>query len=181
MGVSPLQLVNLHRNRRYFVTTLHTWFCLSYFLKTNIKFYCIYQYFMSVKFFQHCICFSIQPPYYSDLWPTLARSSSFFLIMLFNYSFTATFIHAYQLWKWIWYQCSDCIVVDLNYPWNQCLSSLTLWVRIPSSKMYSKQQYVIKFVRDLQQVGGFLGVLRIPPPIERAHAQKWEEVERLGL
>jgi hypothetical protein len=30
-----LQLVNLHRNRRYFVIKLHTWFCLSYFLKTN--------------------------------------------------------------------------------------------------------------------------------------------------
>jgi hypothetical protein len=40
-----LQLVNLHRNRRYFVIKLHTWFCLSYFLKTNIKSYCIYQYF----------------------------------------------------------------------------------------------------------------------------------------
>ena len=33
-----LQLVNLHRNRRYFVIKLHTWFCLSYFLKTNINF-----------------------------------------------------------------------------------------------------------------------------------------------
>jgi hypothetical protein len=26
VGVSPLQLVNLHRNRRYFVIKLHTWF-----------------------------------------------------------------------------------------------------------------------------------------------------------
>ena len=60
--ISPLQLVNLHRNRRYFVIKLHTWFCLSYFLKTNIKFYYIYQYFMSINsFFQHRICFSIQP------------------------------------------------------------------------------------------------------------------------
>ena len=51
VGVSPLQLVNLHRNRRYFVINLHTWFCLSYFLKTNIKLYCIYQYFMSINSF----------------------------------------------------------------------------------------------------------------------------------
>ena len=36
-------------------------------------------------FFQHRICFSIQSPDYSDPWPTLARSTSFFLIMLFNY------------------------------------------------------------------------------------------------
>jgi hypothetical protein len=51
VGVSPLQLVNLHRNRRYFVIKLHKWFCLSYFLKTNITFYCIYQYFMSISSF----------------------------------------------------------------------------------------------------------------------------------
>ena len=81
-----LQLVTLHRNRRYFVITLHTWFCLSYFFKTNITFYCIYQHFMSINsFFQHRICFSIQPPDYSDPWLTLARSTSLFLIMLFNY------------------------------------------------------------------------------------------------
>jgi hypothetical protein len=36
------------------------------------------------QFSQHRICFSIQPPDYSDPWPRLARSSSFFLIMLFN-------------------------------------------------------------------------------------------------
>jgi hypothetical protein len=85
VGVSPLKLVNSHRNRRYLVIKLHTWFCLSYFLKTNIKLYCIYQYFMSINsFFQHRTCFSIQPPDYSDPWPTLARSTSFFLIMLFN-------------------------------------------------------------------------------------------------
>ena len=74
-----LQLVNLHRNQRYFVIKLPTWFCLSYFLKTNIKLYCIYQYFMSINSFFNTICFSIQPPDYSDAWPTLARSTSFFL------------------------------------------------------------------------------------------------------
>ena len=46
-----LQLVNVHRNRRYFVIKLHTWFCLSYFLKTNIKCNSIYQYFMSINSF----------------------------------------------------------------------------------------------------------------------------------
>ena len=46
-----LQLVNLHRNWRYFIIKLHTWFCLSYFLKTSITFYCIYQYFMSINSF----------------------------------------------------------------------------------------------------------------------------------
>ena len=33
-------------------------------------------------------------------------------------------------------------------------------------KVYSIQHYVIKFVSDLQQVSGFLWVLRFPPPIK---------------
>jgi hypothetical protein len=78
-----LQLVNLHRNRRYFVIKLHKWFCLSYFLKTNIKFVLhlsiLYEY---QQFFQHHIYFSIQPPDYSDPWPRLEGPSSCSLIML---------------------------------------------------------------------------------------------------
>jgi hypothetical protein len=52
------QLVNYHRNRRYFVIKLHTWCFLSYFLKTNIKFYCIYQYFMSINSFFNTVSVS---------------------------------------------------------------------------------------------------------------------------
>jgi hypothetical protein len=33
-------------------------------------------------------------------------------------------------------------------------------------EVYSIQHYVIKFVSDLRQVGGFLLVLRFPPPIQ---------------
>ena len=33
-------------------------------------------------------------------------------------------------------------------------------------KLYLIQHYVIKFVSDLWQVGGFLGVLQFPPPIK---------------
>jgi hypothetical protein len=33
-------------------------------------------------------------------------------------------------------------------------------------EVYSIQHYVIKFVSDLRQVGGFLMVLRFPPPIK---------------
>jgi hypothetical protein len=33
-------------------------------------------------------------------------------------------------------------------------------------EVYSIQHYVIKFVSDLWQVGGFLQVLRFPPPIK---------------
>ena len=33
-------------------------------------------------------------------------------------------------------------------------------------EVYSIQHYVIKFVSDLRQVGGFLQVLQFPPPIK---------------
>jgi hypothetical protein len=33
-------------------------------------------------------------------------------------------------------------------------------------EVYSVKYYVIKFVSDLRQVGGFLRVLRFPPPIK---------------
>jgi hypothetical protein len=33
-------------------------------------------------------------------------------------------------------------------------------------EVYSIQYYVIKFVSDLQQVGGFLWVFRFPPPLQ---------------
>jgi hypothetical protein len=59
-----LQLVNLHRNRRYFVIKLHTWFCLSYFLKTNKIFYCIYQYFMGTV----GVCLNTQTRIISVFW-----------------------------------------------------------------------------------------------------------------
>ena len=58
VGVSPFQLVNLHRNQRYFIIKLHTWFCLSYLLKANIKCYCIYQYFMSINSFFNTVSVS---------------------------------------------------------------------------------------------------------------------------
>ena len=35
------------------------------------------------------------------------------------------------------------------------------------AEVYSIQQYVINFVNDLRQVGGFLRVLWFPPPIKQ--------------
>jgi hypothetical protein len=35
-----------------------------------------------------------------------------------------------------------------------------------SGEVYSIQHYVIKFVSDLWLVGGFIRVLRFPPPIK---------------
>ena len=43
---------------------------------------------------------------------------------------------------------------------------------ITTSVVYSIQYYVIKFVSDLRQVGGFLRVFRFPPPIKLTTAKK---------
>ena len=80
-----LQLINLHRNRRYFVIKLHTWFLSIIFLEDKHKLLLHLSIFYEYQqCFQHRICFLIQPPDYSDPWPRLAGSSSFFLILLFN-------------------------------------------------------------------------------------------------
>ena len=100
VGVSPLQLVDLHRNQRYFIIKLHTWFCLSYFLKTNIKFDCIYQYFMSINSFFNAVSVSrYSRPITNETshvtthaktqWPVTHFSTfyKFILNMLFNKTF----------------------------------------------------------------------------------------------
>ena len=51
------------------------------------------------------------------------------------------------------------------------MQSLPITTKIVSSslahgKVYSIQHYVITFVSDLRQVGGFLRVFRFPPPIK---------------
>ena len=58
----------------------------------------------------------------------------------------------------------------INYLCNQCLSPLMLWVWI-SIRGWGVQHYVIKFVSDLRQVGGFLWVLRF------LHQYNWNIVE----
>ena len=59
----------------------------------------------------------------------------------------------------IWY-------LDLQLP----VQSVPITTNVSSNpvhgKVYSIQHYVIKFVSDLRQVGGFLRVLRSPPPIK---------------
>jgi len=49
-----------------------------------------------------------------------------------------------------------------NYLFNQCRSPLMF----ESRSGRGVQNYVIKFVSDLRQIGGFLRVLRFPPPIK---------------
>ena len=59
------------------------------------------------------------------------------------------------------------IELDLQLP----VQSVPITTNVVNSnlvhgEMYSIQHYVIKFVSDLLQVGGFLRVFRFPPPIK---------------
>ena len=47
--------------------------------------------------------------------------------------------------------------------------------------MRGVQHYVIKFVSDLQQVGGLLRVLRFPPPIKLARHDITEILLKVAL
>ena len=54
-----------------------------------------------------------------------------------------------------------------NYLCNQCVSPLKVVKSNPvHDEVYYIQHYVIKFVSDLRQVGGFLRVLQFIPPIK---------------
>ena len=46
-----------------------------------------------------------------------------------------------------------------------------------SGEVYTIQRYVIKFFSDLWQVGGFLWVLRFPPPVKWPPRYSWNIVE----
>jgi hypothetical protein len=92
-----LQLVNLHIKRRYFRYKTSHMVLSIIFLKDKHKIVLHLSIFYEYQqFFQHRISFSIQPPDYSDPWPRLARSTSFFLIMLFNeYYFVSNLFKIY--------------------------------------------------------------------------------------
>jgi hypothetical protein len=68
------------------------------------------------------------------------------------------------------------LIIHLDFQWPclsvgtlwSCLLPLKLWVSIPLM-VYSTQHYIIKFVSNLRQVGGFRRILRLPPPIILTH------------
>jgi hypothetical protein len=79
-----LQLATLHRNRRYFVIKLHTWFCLSYFLKTNINFIAFINILWVSTVFSTPYLLLDTAAWLQ--WPVtqISASQQFFLIRLFN-------------------------------------------------------------------------------------------------
>ena len=63
------------------------------------------------------------------------------------------------------------VVIEWQFNLQLPVQSVSITTKIISSnpihnKVYSIQHYVIKFVSDLRQIGGFHRVLRFPPPIK---------------
>jgi hypothetical protein len=56
-------------------------------------------------------------------------------------------------------------LLDLQLP-SVHITSNVVSSNIAHGEVYSIQHYVIQFVSDLRQVGGFLRVLRFPSPIK---------------
>ena len=55
--------------------------------------------------------------------------------------------------------------LDLQLPVQSVPTTTNVVSSNPANgEMYSLQHYVIKFVSDMRQVGGFLLVLKFPPP-----------------
>jgi hypothetical protein len=52
-------------------------------------------------------------------------------------------------------------ILETGRKWDNVVNS-----NLAQDEVHSIQHYVIKFVSDLQQVGGFLPILRFPPPIK---------------
>ena len=60
----------------------------------------------------------------------------------------------------VWY-------LDLELPMQSVpITSDGVGSNLDQDEVYLIQHYMIKFVCDLEQVGGFLPVLRFPPPIK---------------
>ena len=58
-------------------------------------------------------------------------------------------------------------LLDLQLPMRSvAFTTNVVNSNLAHGKVYSIQHYVIKFVSDLRQVGGFLGVLPFLPPIK---------------
>ena len=71
------------------------------------------------------------------------------------------------------YLSSDIVVIVWLFDLQLPVQSVPVTTNVVSSnpvhgEVYSIHHYVINFVSDLRQVGGFLLVLRFPPPIKLA-------------
>jgi hypothetical protein len=112
----------------------------------------------------NCLSFQntwVQPRFFHDVLVALALVSWVMFCRSYFLSFVSFFIcplccHG-SSWSWSYGSWMH------SYLCNQCLSPLkVVSSNLVHGEMYSIQHYVIKFVSDLRQVGGFLRILGFP-------------------
>ena len=126
VGVSPLQLVDIQKSEIFRHKTSHMVLFIIFLENKHNMLLHLSIFYEYQQFAQHRICFSIQPPDYSDPWPTLERSTSLFLIMLFNYFIrlnkcirllnmfnTIVFYYSMELLNVLWLSCVGPLVLLL--------------------------------------------------------------------
>jgi hypothetical protein len=113
VGVSPLQLINLHRNRRYFVIKLHTWFCFTFLedkhkILLHLSIFYEYQHFfntVSVSWYSRPITNETKSCDYTcySQWPVTHFSTfyQFILNMLFNHCSNLASARHFRYWRLI--------------------------------------------------------------------------------
>ena len=88
----------------------------------------------------------------------------FFLIV--QWVFRYTYLHCIT-WPNRGIHGRDCMEVGFTTTCTAAISAYNHWCcEFKSQSEWGVQHYEIKFVSDLRQVGGFLRVLRFPPPIK---------------
>ena len=96
------------------------------------------------------------------------------LLFFFFYFYALLPVFVYWDWNMVYF---NFILKIQGLSWSWSYGSLVVWsylkLLVQSEHIITNvvsshfAHYVIKFVRDLRQVGGFLRVLRFPPPIKR--------------
>ena len=101
--------------------------------------------------------------------------------MLFLVDYSSTYI--YLIFKhWVIFYTFDIIIwvrilLMTRYTQSVYITTKVVGSNLVVGEVYLIQHYVIKFVSDLLQVGGFLPVLRFPPPINWPTRYNWNIVE----
>jgi hypothetical protein len=73
--------------------------------------------------------------------------------------------------------CHGCDRMVVGFTTTYAISAYHHWCcELESRSGRGVQHYVIKFVSDLRQVGGFLRVLRFPPPISKTDSHDRIEI-----
>jgi hypothetical protein len=103
----------------------------------------------------------------SNVSPTNSRNIKINLVRKFDILLVFFFVVGIFVFIYFCWQCLCSFVLGVRRSQDRIVIAYHYWCcDFKSRSGRGVQHYVIKFVSDLRQVGGFLRVLRFPPPIK---------------